>query len=115
MLRLKSDILPALAAACDGVLVSFDLRWRDEAALTVVMAAEGYPGAYEIGSEIRGLDAIGEDEAIVFHAGTRAEGGRILAHGGRVLNVNATGRHIRKAPAPGIGSAAVRGSGGTYR
>ena len=56
MIRLRSDIVPALVAACDGTLDTFDLRWSDEAALTVVLAANGYPGAYEKGTEIRGLD-----------------------------------------------------------
>ena len=57
MLRLKSDLLPALIATADGVLKTFDLRWHDDAALTVVMAANGYPGDYAKGSEIRGLGA----------------------------------------------------------
>src|SRR3546814_3375200 len=59
LMRLMSDLLPALIASTDGVLASFDLRWYDEAALTVVMAAQGYPGAYEKGSVIRGLDLAG--------------------------------------------------------
>ena len=97
MVRLRSDILPALVAACDGVLGTFNLRWSDDAALTVVMATEGYPGAYAKGSEINGLDAITNDDAIVFHAGTVAEDGRLLANGGRVLNVTASGATIGEA------------------
>jgi len=97
MVRLMSDLLPALVAACDGVLDHFDLRWRDEAALCVVMAARGYPGSYEKGTEIEGLDAAEATGAIVFHAGTRSEGGRILAAGGRVLGVTATGATIAAA------------------
>src|SRR3546814_1912164 len=86
-MRLMSDLLPALIASTDGVLASFDLRWYDEAALTVVMAAQGYPGAYEKGSVIRGLDLAGgnSDDVKIFHAGTKkGPGGEILASGGRV-------------------------------
>ena len=99
MLRLRSDLLPALIAACDGVLDSFDLRWFDEVALSVVMASKGYPGAYEKGSEIKGLDAAQSDDKVkVFHAGTaRAADGRLLAAGGRVLNVTALGDTVKEA------------------
>ena len=93
MTRLMSDVLPALIAAADGVLDTFDLRWYDdEVALTVVMAAEGYPGDYEKGTEINDIDAaMADDQSImVFHAGTeRDETGQLLAAGGRVLNVTA--------------------------
>ncbi|MCZ6455565.1 MAG: phosphoribosylamine--glycine ligase [Alphaproteobacteria bacterium] len=99
MLRLRSDILPALVASCDGMLETFDLRWSDDAALTVVMATVGYPGAYAKGSEIRGLDAVSPENAIVFHAGTATENGRLLANGGRVLNVTASGATISEAQA----------------
>jgi phosphoribosylamine--glycine ligase len=98
MLRLKSDLLAALLATADGVLDRFDLRWRDEVALTVVMATKGYPGAYGKGSEITGLgEAAKVDGVTVFHAGTRSEGGRILADGGRVLDVTALGRSVSEA------------------
>jgi phosphoribosylamine---glycine ligase len=100
MPRMKTDLVAALLAACDGVLRSFDVRWWDEAALTVVMAAEGYPGPFARGSEIRGIaaaEALGD--VLVFHAGTRAENGRILADGGRVLNVTATGATVAEAQA----------------
>jgi phosphoribosylamine--glycine ligase len=100
MLRLMSDFLPALIAARDGQLKSFDLRWYPDAALTVVMAAKGYPGDYQRGTVIEGLDAAGEVEGVeVFHAGTRAEGGRVLANGGRVLNVSARGKTVSEAQA----------------
>jgi len=79
------------------VLDAFDLRWSDEAALTVVMATQGYPGAYAKGSEIRGLDAISPEDAIVFHAGTISQDGRLLANGGRVLNITASGATIGEA------------------
>jgi len=97
MMRLRSDIVPALIASCDGVLKTFDLRWSDDAAMTVVLAANGYPGSYEKGSEIRGLDAAEATGAMVFHAGTKADGDRVLANGGRVLNVTATGTTIAEA------------------
>jgi phosphoribosylamine--glycine ligase len=98
MPRLKSDLLAALIATADGVLDHLDLRWREAAALTVVMAAKGYPGSYEKGSELRGLDAAAAVEGVeIFHAGTRRQGNRILANGGRVLNVTALGRTIAEA------------------
>jgi phosphoribosylamine---glycine ligase len=98
MLRLKSDLVPALLASRDGVLKSFDLRWYDDAALTVVMAANGYPGDYTKGSVIEGLDAAAGVEGVeIFHAGTKRDGDRILANGGRVLNVCATGYTIAEA------------------
>ena len=100
MLRLKSDLVPALVAACDGMLRTFDLRWSDDAALTVVMAANGYPGAYQKGSAIDGLDEAGQVDGVeIFHAGTRADGGRVLANGGRVLNVSALGKTVGDAQA----------------
>jgi phosphoribosylamine--glycine ligase len=100
MLRLMSDLVPALFACCDGMLQNFDLRWYPEAALTVVMAAKGYPGSYAKGSLIDGLAAAGEIEGVeIFHAGTRAEGDRILANGGRVLDVSALGKTVAQAQA----------------
>jgi len=100
MLRLMSDLVPALLASRDGVLKSLDLRWYREAALTVVMAARGYPGSYAKGSVIDGLDDAAAVEGVeIFHAGTKAEGGRILANGGRVLNVSALGSTVREARA----------------
>jgi phosphoribosylamine--glycine ligase len=96
MTRLKSDLLPALMAARDGTLDHVDLRWRDETALTVVMAAKGYPGAYEKGTEIRGLDAANQ-VGRVFHAGTAREDGKIVAVGGRVLAVTASGATAAEA------------------
>jgi phosphoribosylamine--glycine ligase len=93
-------LLPALIAARDGVLDTFDLRWRNEAAITVVMAAKGYPGAYEKGTAINGLDAAASVEGVeIFHAGTVARDGQILANGGRVLNVSALGKDVRQARA----------------
>jgi phosphoribosylamine--glycine ligase len=98
MMRLKSDIVPALLAVADGGLAHFDLRWHDETALSVVMAAKGYPDNPQRGSEIRGLDAAGRVEGVtVFHAGTKRDGARILANGGRVLNVTAMAPTVEEA------------------
>ncbi len=93
MLRLMSDLVPALLASRDGMLKSFDLRWYDEAALTVVMAAKGYPGAYAARhrSSKASTTPAPSHGVEIFHAGTKAEGGRIVADGGRVLNVSALG------------------------
>src|SRR5437763_7293243 len=100
MLRLMSDLVPALLASCDGMLKTFDLRWYADAALTVVMAAKGYPGSTVKGSLIEGLAEAGEVQGVeIFHAGTKAEGGRVLANGGRVLNVCALGKSVAEAQA----------------
>ena len=83
MLRMMSDIVPALLASCDGQLKNFDLRWFPEPALTVVMAAKGYPGDYAKGTRIEGLDEAAKVEGVeIFHAGTMAKDGHILANGG---------------------------------
>src|ERR1700704_3731833 len=100
MLRLMSDLVPALVAARDGMLKSFDLRWYADAALTVVMAAKGYPGTYLKGTRIDGLaDAVTVEGVEIFHAGTAADGERVLANGGRVLNVSALGATVGEAQA----------------
>jgi phosphoribosylamine--glycine ligase len=95
MMRLMSDPLPALIAARDGVLKSVDLRWHTEHAVCVVMAARGYPDEPERGSEIRGLEAAAADPKVkIFHAGTRRDGERLLADGGRVLGITALGQDL---------------------
>jgi phosphoribosylamine--glycine ligase len=101
MMRLKSDIVPALMAVRDGVLDKVDLRWRDEAAICVVMAANGYPDDPKRGTEIKGLDgaAAAEPDTTIFHAGTRRDGARILADGGRVLGITALGDTLAEARA----------------
>ncbi|MFP6742505.1 MAG: phosphoribosylamine--glycine ligase [Alphaproteobacteria bacterium] len=96
--RLMSDLLPALVATADGVLDKIHLRWYDEAALCVIMATNGYPGAYDKGSVIGGLDAAGaSDDVTIFHAGTKRDGDAITAVGGRVLGVTATAPTIVEA------------------
>ncbi|MBB5517399.1 phosphoribosylamine--glycine ligase [Amphiplicatus metriothermophilus] len=98
MRRLESDILPALYAAAVGDLAGRTLDWSDEAAALVVLAAKGYPGAYEKGSRIRGVEAANRlPGVVVFHAGTEERDGALIAAGGRVLNVTATGATIREA------------------
>jgi phosphoribosylamine---glycine ligase len=97
--RLKSDLLPALLAARDGVLKDFDLRWHDQAALCVVLAAPGYPDDPQRGSEIRGLDAAAASDPTVqiFHAGTKRVGEKLVADGGRVLNIVGLAATIEEA------------------
>jgi phosphoribosylamine--glycine ligase len=98
MMRMMSDLVPALMAARDGQLKNFDLRWYPDAALTVVMAANGYPGTYKKGTPIEGLEMAAQVEGVeIFHAGTIADGARILANGGRVLNVCARGKTVGEA------------------
>jgi phosphoribosylamine---glycine ligase len=99
LLRLRSDLLAALQAACDGELKDFDLRWHDTAALGVVMAARGYPETPERGSLIRGLTEASATPGVqVFHSGTKADAdGAIRADGGRVLTVCATGTTLDQA------------------
>jgi phosphoribosylamine---glycine ligase len=98
MPRLMSDLVPALLASRDGVLKSVDLRWYPDAALTVVMAAKGYPGSYAKGSAIDGLDDAAAVEGVeIFHAGTEQRDGHVLANGGRVLDVTALGKTVSEA------------------
>lgn len=99
MMRLMSDILPALLATADGVLDDFALQWYEDTAMVVVMAAEGYPGSYSKGTAIRGLkDATeGDQDRMIFHAGTAVENGQVVAVGGRVLGVAGMGPTIEDA------------------
>lgn len=92
MMRMTSDIVPLLLAVANGSLAGHSASWTDNVALTVVLAAKGYPGAYSKGSTIENLDAASADENIqIFHAGTKTEDGKTIAVGGRVLNVTAQG------------------------
>jgi phosphoribosylamine--glycine ligase len=117
MPRLMSDLVPALLASRDGVLKSVDLRWYPQAALTVVMAAKGYPGPYAKGSAIDGLDAAAAVQGVeIFHAGTKLDGARILANGGRVLDIAALGKTVREAQARAYEAASrIRWPDGFYR
>lgn len=100
MTRMKSDLLPVLVALADGDLGDNTLEWHDQVALVVVMAAQGYPGSYEKNTVIEGIaDANAVAGVTVLHAGTKAEDGRILATGGRVLGVTATGATVSEAQA----------------
>ncbi|MGB3249039.1 MAG: phosphoribosylamine--glycine ligase, partial [Tabrizicola sp.] len=98
MMRLGAQALDLMLACAEGRLDKARVNWADDHALTVVMAARGYPGAYARGSEIRGLDRCPEDSRhMVFHAGTIERDGRILANGGRVLNITARGDSLEDA------------------
>ena len=96
--RMKSDIVPIMLATISGGLDNVDLEWFPQASVCVVMAAGGYPGQYDNGKEIKGLDSLKNQEGIsVFHAGTKSENGKIVTNGGRVLNVAACGEDIKEA------------------
>ena len=98
MMRLGAQALDLMQACAEGRLAETAPHWADDHAITVVMAAKGYPGTYQKGSEIKGLDGIEETSSqIVFHAGTSAQNGAILATGGRVLNVTARGKTLKEA------------------
>ena len=99
MMRLKNDFLEVLEAAVKGELDQVELKWSNDAALTVVMAVNGYPGGYEKGSEIKGIEEAEANGAMVFHSGTKADGDKILADGGRVLSVTASAPSVAKAQA----------------
>ncbi len=98
LMRLKSDLLEVLLAVCDGELDKVTLKWDPRPAVCVVMASEGYPGDYEKGRKIFGLDETGKlDDVVVFHAGTKEQDGDIVTNGGRVLGVTALGETVSKA------------------
>jgi phosphoribosylamine--glycine ligase len=98
MLRLGAQALDLMLACAEGRLANARVNWADDHALTVVMAANGYPGPYAKGSQIRGLEELPEDSRhMVFHAGTALRDGSIIASGGRVLNVTARGATLREA------------------
>ena len=98
MMRLGAQALDLMHACADGRLAEAQVTWADDHAMTVVMAAAGYPGSYEKGTQIGGLAALPEDSfQMMFHAGTRSEGGQVLANGGRVLNATARGDTLQQA------------------
>lgn len=98
MPRMKDDLLTLMLATANGELDKSSVRWRDEVAITVVFANQGYPGSYQSGAVIGGIDKANAVEGVtVFHAGTKRDGDKILANGGRVLNVTAIGKTVTQA------------------
>ena len=97
MMRIKNDIVPIFEACIDGTLATQTLQWKPESTVCVVMAAKGYPGSYEKGNEITGLNLNENQQAMVFHAGTKLDNGKVLTNGGRVLGVTALGLNINQA------------------
>ncbi len=98
LMRMKSDIIPVIEAAIEGRLDSVEIEWEDRATVAVVMAAGGYPGTYEKGKVITGLDSLkDEKDLFVFHAGTRLKEGEVVTNGGRVLAVTALGEGVEEA------------------
>lgn len=97
MMRLETDIVALMVAALEGDLLSIEAKWSDQAAMCVVMATKGYPGNYEKGSLITGIEDAEADGAVVFHAGTARRDDNLIANGGRVLNVTAMGDTIEQA------------------
>ncbi len=97
MPRLKTDLVELMLAAASGNLLEIEAEWDDKAALTVVLASKGYPAEYEKNTEIEGVDAAEKSGALVFHAGTAEKDGKLLATGGRVLNVTGFGNTITEA------------------
>ena len=100
LMRLKSDLLEVFLAVCDGRLDKVTLQWDPRPAVCVVMASGGYPGAYEKGKKITGLDDAEKlKDVVVFHAGTKNQNGDVVTNGGRVLGVTALGKNIADAKA----------------
>lgn len=95
--RMKNDLVEVILAACEGRLDKIKMEWDKRSCVCVVMSSGGYPGEYEAGKEIQGLEKAAKDKALVFHAGTKKEGERFLTSGGRVLGVTALGENIEKA------------------
>ncbi|HYS43131.1 MAG TPA: phosphoribosylamine--glycine ligase [Geobacteraceae bacterium] len=117
LMRMKSDIVPILLAVAGGDLSGVEIEWHDKAAVCVVMASQGYPGDYRKGDEISGLaEASRIDDLFVFHAGTKAQDGRIVTSGGRVLGVTALGDTVQDAIDRAYrGVAAISWEGVQYR
>jgi phosphoribosylamine--glycine ligase len=97
--RMKSDLVELLLASANGDLSGKSLQWDQRECVCVVLASGGYPGSYEKGKEITGLEEAGQEGSLVFHAGTRFENGSFFTSGGRVLNVVGMGRDIKDAAA----------------
>ncbi|PIB24491.1 phosphoribosylamine--glycine ligase [Amylibacter kogurei] len=98
MMRLGAQALDAMLACAKGQLDQFQINWADDHALTIVMAANGYPGSYAKGSAIKGLEGLNNETKLhIFHAGTKSDGTTVLANGGRVLNITARGETLQSA------------------
>jgi phosphoribosylamine--glycine ligase len=98
LMRLKSDLLPILLASVDGTLNTIEAEWDERTAVCVVISSKGYPGSYQKGDAISGLDdANSIDDVVVFHAGTSEQGGKVITSGGRVLGVTGLGAGIKEA------------------
>ena len=117
MPRFTGDLLEVLAATAAGRLASVDVTWSDENAITVVYASRGYPGSHKTGNEILGIEKANEDEGvIIFQAGTKRLGNKIVSNGGRVLNVTATGATLKEARDRAYAAAGrIEWPGGFYR
>jgi phosphoribosylamine--glycine ligase len=115
--RMTSDLLPVLSACAAGRLGGTEVAWSDQSCVTVVLCSEGYPGCTQKGREIHGLEEAGRETGIVvFHAGTRREGDRVLTAGGRVLDVTALGADLATARSRAYAAAArIRFEGMQYR
>ena len=96
---LNRDIVEIFLAACDGRLHEIKVKWDEHACVCVVIASGGYPGKYQNGFAISGLDEIKDEDTIVFHAGTKNDGGTLVTNGGRVLGVASLGRSLEAAAA----------------
>jgi phosphoribosylamine--glycine ligase len=95
--RLKSDLVEIMMAACDGRLNEIKVQWDPRPCVCVVMTSGGYPGKYQNGYEIKGLETVVDEDTVVFHAGTKNDGGTLVTAGGRVLGVTSLGANLEKA------------------
>lgn len=106
--RMKSDVVPVMQACCDGALAKVKIEWDDRACVTVAMASGGYPGSYEKGKVITGIEkAEADPDIMVFHAGTKQDGVSLVTNGGRVLNVTALGSGIASTIEKAYGAVAM--------
>lgn len=95
--RLETDLLDIIEACIDGTLHTLEIKWKNQAAICVILASGGYPGSYEKGKEITGLENVDKNATIVFHAGTKKEGNKVITSGGRVLGITSIGETIEEA------------------
>jgi phosphoribosylamine--glycine ligase len=98
LMRMKSDIVPIFNAVVDGDLNGYEIEWRPESSVCVVIASKGYPGDYKTGIELQGLEALEDlDNVVLFHAGTTIEDGKIVSNGGRILGVTTIGNSMNES------------------